>query len=122
MYRRSGAEWEGIGNIQPDHRQDLVVVHGDVVVENISDECAPAFQASGIGEPAEGVAGPVLARNPDEQDQHADDNEQRLACQEAGDNSYDSSDNPKVAYHAGRITDLWTAGTGCGTDDGRSAT
>ncbi len=65
-----------------------------------------ALQAASIGQPAEGVTGPVLARCPDEQDEDANHDQQQLAGEEAGQDHDGGGDYPEVAEHERRIPDL----------------
>ena len=100
------ADGEGVGYIQPDHRQQLAVIHRDVIIDYIPDERAMPFQTAAIREPAEGETGPALAGNPDEQHQHTYYNQQQLAGQQAGQDEDGGGDNPQVACHRGQDNPL----------------
>ena len=88
---------EGIGDVQPDHGKQLAVVNGDEVIDDVADESAPSLKASTVTDATEGESGPMLAGEPDDEHQNADDNDQRLAGEQAGQDEDTGNDYPQVA-------------------------
>ena len=103
------SDGEGIGDVQPDHGKQLAVVNGDEVINDVADEGAPSLKSPTVADATERESRPMLAGEPDGEHQNADDNDQRLAGEEAGQDEDTGNDYPNVAEHWARITDLRAA-------------
>ena len=102
--RRMQPHRKSVRYIQPDHRQQLPVVHRNPVLNLVPDKSPPPFQTPRVRQPPESVARPVLPRQPNQHHHHAHHNQQPLARQQPGQNQPPGGNNPQIANHTPSIT------------------